>query len=86
MKRFRPLRTFGATLAAVGALVALGYAIQDLWHYWQDLSAGYTAWAASGQGWWQLTCGVAEAIATVMLMIVSGRLLGTKLARGVATS
>lgn len=86
MKRFRPLRTFGATLAAVVALVVLGYAIQDLWHYWQNLSAGYTAWVASGQGWWQLTCGVAETIATGGLMFVSGRLLGTKLRRTVGSS
>jgi hypothetical protein len=86
MKKIRPLRTFGATVAAIAALAVSLYAIQDLWHYWQNLSAGYTEWARSGQGWWQLTCGIGETVAVMVLLIVSCRLLGTKLVRSVTSS
>lgn len=81
MKTFRPLRTFGATLSAVGALLILCFAIQDLWTYQRNVAKGYTAWAVTGQGWWQLSYGIGEAIAVVVLLVVAGRLLGTKFAR-----
>jgi multisubunit Na+/H+ antiporter MnhB subunit len=74
----RPLRTLGATLAAVAALVVSLFAGQDLWHYWQAISAGYTEWATSGQGLWMLACGVGELIATVVLVAAAVRLLGSK--------
>ena len=81
MTQIRPLRTAGATLAAIAALVVSWFAIQDLWHYWQAVSAGYGAWATSRQGVWQLTCGVAEATALVALLILAARLLGAKFVR-----
>ena len=81
MKKIQPLRTFGATVAAIAALVVLSYAIQDLWHYSRNLPAGYTEWAVSGQGLWQLMCRVGETVGTVVLLVVGGRLLGTKLVR-----
>jgi hypothetical protein len=86
MRRIRPLRTFGATLAALSAAVVSWFAIQDLWHYWQNLSAGYTEWATSGQGWWQLTCGIAETAALIGLLTASALLLGTRFERSVVTS
>jgi hypothetical protein len=80
----RPLRTLGATLAGIGVVCLTWYAGQDLWHYWQALSAGYTEWATSGQGVWMLTCGVAEAAGIVVLLFVGVRLLGPKFVRSVA--
>jgi hypothetical protein len=62
------------------------FAGQDPWHYWQAVSAGYTELAASGHSLWQLACGVGEAVATVVLGIVSVRLLGTKFDRSVVAS
>jgi hypothetical protein len=78
MMDIRPLRTLGAALAAVAALVVSLFAGQDLWHYWQAVSAGYTEWATSGQGMWMLACGVGELIATVALVAIAVRLLGSK--------
>lgn len=86
MRRFRAARTFAASAALVAALLILCFAIQDLWTYQRNLAKGNTAWAVSGQGWWQLTCGIVETAATVVLMIVGSRLLGTKFARSVVTS
>jgi hypothetical protein len=81
----RPARTFGATLALVAATVALWYAFQDLRGYWENLSAGYTEWAfATSQGWLKLASGVFEAAATVGLLILAARLLGTKFDRTLA--
>ena len=81
----RPARTIGATIAIVAAMVALWYAGQDLKHYWDNLSAGYTEWAFhTSQGWWQLTSGIVEAAATVGLLILAARLLGTKFVRTLA--
>jgi hypothetical protein len=78
VKTFRTLRTFGSTMAfAIGLAVAL-FAGQDLWHYWQAISRGWTEWAASGQGLWQLTCGLAEVAATAALVVLGVRLLGSK--------
>jgi hypothetical protein len=81
MRRIRPLRTLAASVASVAALAASLFAGQDLWHYWEAISAGYTEWAASGQGLWMLTCGVAEAAVSVALIVATVRLLGTKLQR-----
>jgi hypothetical protein len=81
----RPARTIGATIASVAAMVALWYAGQDLRGYWDNLSAGYTEWAfATSQGWWTLAAGVAEAAASVGLLILAARLLGTKFVRTLA--
>ena len=71
-------------MAVVAALVAVWYAGQDLRGYWENLSAGYTEWAVTSQGWWRLTSGVAEAAATVGLLIVAARLLGTQFVRALA--
>ena len=78
MGTLRPFRTIGATLAGVGVLVASLYAGQDLWHYAQAISWGELEWARSGQGLWMLTCGIAEALATVILFLSCARLLGSK--------
>jgi hypothetical protein len=80
----RPVRTFGATVALVAAMVALWYAGQDLRGYWENLSAGYTQWAVTAQGWLKLASGIAEAAATVGLLILTSRLLGTKFMRTLA--
>jgi hypothetical protein len=80
----RPVRTFGATVALVAAMVALWYAGQDLRGYWENLSAGYTQWAVTAQGWLKLTSGIAEAAVTVGLLILAARLLGTKFVRTLA--
>jgi multisubunit Na+/H+ antiporter MnhB subunit len=74
----RPLRTLGATLAAVAALVVSLFAGQDLWHYWQAISAGFSEWATSGQGLWMLACGVGELFATIVLVAAAVRLLGAR--------
>lgn len=86
MGQIRPLRTLGSTLAAVAALVVSWFAIQDLWHYGQNLLAGYTEWARSSQGLWQLTSGITEAAVMIGLLILSARLLGTNLERPVRAS
>jgi hypothetical protein len=78
MSSLRPLRTLGATVASVAALVVGLFAGQDLWHYWQAISAGYLEWARTGQGLWMLTCGVGEAIGAVLLLIAAVRFLGSK--------
>jgi hypothetical protein len=77
MNSFRPVRVLGSTIVLVAALVVLAYAIQDLWHYQQNLAWGYTEWARSGQGWWQLTSGIGETAAAVVLLTVGVRLLGS---------
>jgi hypothetical protein len=76
MNKIRPLRTLGAALAAVGALVVSGYAGQDLWHYWQAISAGYSEWIRSSQGLWMLTCGVSEAALAVAFIVSAAKCLG----------
>jgi hypothetical protein len=40
--------------------------------------------AFTGEGWWKLTSGIAEAAATVGLLILAARLLGTKFVRRLA--
>lgn len=82
----RPLRTLGATLAAIGVVCLTWFAGQDLWHYWTNLSAGNTEWATSGQGLWMLSNGVAEAAGIVLLVIAGVRLLGPKFVRSDVTS
>jgi hypothetical protein len=78
MKELRPLRTLIATVTSVGALVVSLYAGQDIWHYWQAISFGYMEWARSSQGLWMLTCGIVEVVATVILLVVAARALGSK--------
>ena len=82
MTTFRPLRTLGATLAAVAGLLILCFSIQDLWTYQRSLAE--TTWATSGEGWWQLTWGISEAVTTIGLFIIGGRLLGPKYAQSAA--
>ncbi len=86
MKTFRPLRTISATITLVAALIILGFAAQDLWGYYRALAQGWTAWAVSAQGLWQLSNGLGELLATALLLILFGRLLGTKFARSVPTA
>jgi hypothetical protein len=71
-------------VAVVVTFVALWYAYQDLRGYLENLSAGYTGWAVTSQGWWKLTSGVIEATACVPLLILAVRLLGTKFVRTLA--
>ena len=81
------VRTLGATVALVVALVALWYAYQDLRGYWEHLSAGSTEWAfRTAQGWLKLSFGVLEAAACVALLIVAVRLIGAKYQRSAATT
>ena len=65
-----------ATLAGVGALIVCLFAGQDLWHYWQAISAGYLEWATSGQGLWMLACGASEAVVTIGLIVAAAKFLG----------
>jgi len=78
MTKPRPVRTLGATLATVTALIVSLFAGQDLWHYWQAITAGYTEWAVSSQGWWMLTCGLVEVVAGVALAMLAVRFLGSR--------
>ena len=73
-------------MALVAAFVALWYAYQDLRGYGENLSAGYTQWAVTSQGWLKLTSGLFEAAACVVLLILAVRLLGTKFQRSAVSS
>jgi hypothetical protein len=77
MRSFRPLRVLGSTIALVAAFVVLAFAVQDGMVYWHNIADGFYQWARTSQGWRKLADVVGETIATVVLLTLAFRLLGS---------
>jgi hypothetical protein len=73
---FRPTRVLGATVVLIAAIFIALFAVQDWWTHFKYIQMGWSV--TSGQGWWRLTSGVAETLATAALIWLGVKLLGSK--------